>query len=385
MRISQFAAQEIVEQIGKLVGQNINLMDQTGHIIASNDPARIGNFHGGAERIVKERLEELYITPKLEQTLSQVRQGINLPIEVDGDVEGVIGITGSYDEVIKYGRIVKKMAEILIKERIAMDEERLDNRIRSRFLEDWILGDGLSNPRALSERGLALGIDIHKPRRCMVLSVRDLSYYTGTLEGQQFIEQLEKAVAEHMKRQPGTLILRNTARQVLLVSRRTTEEMRQTARDLTELIQTRFGVPAVVGIDGAAQDVHAAYLQANRTWRVAPHYAGNIACYEELTVELLLDHIPQKSRSDYVSKIFPRCSPEEIREYTALLSAYFSADGSLNAAASAMYIHKNTLQYRLLRLAEVTGLDVRKPSSAPALYMAMLLARDAENEEPIEK
>ena len=95
MRISKSSAQEIVEEIGKLVKQNINLMDETGHIIASNDPARIGNFHEGAYRIITNHLKELYITPELEKTLPLVRQGINLPIEVDGDAEGVSGITGT--------------------------------------------------------------------------------------------------------------------------------------------------------------------------------------------------------------------------------------------------------------------------------------------------
>ena len=43
MRISKSSAQQIVEEIGKLVRQNINLMDETGCIVASNDPERIGN------------------------------------------------------------------------------------------------------------------------------------------------------------------------------------------------------------------------------------------------------------------------------------------------------------------------------------------------------
>ena len=34
------------------------------------------------------------------------------------------------------------------------------------------------------------------------------------------------------------------------------------------------------------------------------------------------------------------------------------------------------MQYRLKRLAEITGLDVRKPSQAPSLYLAMLLYLD---------
>ena len=168
MKISKSSAQQIVEEIGKLVRQNINLMDETGHIVASNDPSRIGNFHEGAYEIITRHLKELYITPELERAIPMVRQGINLPIEVDGQVEGVIGITGAYDEVINYGQIVKKMAEILIRERIALDAQRYDLRVRSRFLEDWILGEGVSSAQSLSERGFAIGIDIRIPRRCLL-------------------------------------------------------------------------------------------------------------------------------------------------------------------------------------------------------------------------
>ena len=66
MQLSRHSAQQIVEQIGKLVRQNINLMDESGHIIASTDPKRIGSFHQGAYRIISERLPELYITPEME-------------------------------------------------------------------------------------------------------------------------------------------------------------------------------------------------------------------------------------------------------------------------------------------------------------------------------
>ena len=114
MQLSRRSAQQIVEQIGKLVRQNINLMDESGHIIASTDPKRIGSFHQGAYRIISERLPELYITPEMETP--SVRQGINLPLEVKGKVVGVIGITGGYQEVFSYGQIVKKMTEILIAE-----------------------------------------------------------------------------------------------------------------------------------------------------------------------------------------------------------------------------------------------------------------------------
>ena len=369
MKISNTSAQQIVEEIGKLVRQNINLMDDTGHIIASNDPGRIGHFHPGAYEVITRHLNELYITRQMELSDALVRQGINLPIEVDGQVEGVIGITGLYDEVIQYGQIVKKMAEILVKERIAMDEQRLDQRIRTRFLEEWILGEGLTNLQNLSERGYSLGIDISLPRRCVVVSPRRLELYMDSLEGQEFLEQVESVVSAHLP--AGSMVLRNTGRQILILPKRTGEALEQLCARLTDAVSRRLDIQLVCGIDGSASDIHTACLQANRAWRFANHAAQSIVEFDSLHAELVLDHIPRDRKIDYLHRIFPGCTQAQIREFIMLLDAWFAADGSLAAAAQTLFIHKNTLQYRLKRLAEITGLDVRRPRQAPALYLAV--------------
>lgn len=375
MKISKNSAQQIVKEIGKLVRQNINLMDETGHIIASNDPSRIGNFHEGAYRIIQGHLSEFYITPELESQMPNVRQGINLPIEVGGEVQGVIGITGDYADVIKYGQIVKKMAEILIRERIDLDTRHLDQRVRSRFLEDWILGSGLSNPQALSERGFALGIDIRTPRRCIVVSAKNREAYTGSLEGQLLIEKMEGLISAHLAPK-NCIILRNAARQILLLQKCGSEELVKICRELSRIVDESLHIPLIFGIDGTASDIHTAYLQANRAWHTAAYSGGNIVRYEALNAELILDHLSRVQKSAYLHKIFPGCTPAELREYAALLEAYFASEGSLQLAAERLFIHKNTLQYRLKRLADITGLDVRKPSNAPSLYLAMLFYLD---------
>lgn len=114
MHISKNSATQIVEEISKLVKQNINLMDETGHIIASRDKSRIGDFHYGAYKIISENLEEYYID---EDDLSKgIKKGINLPLELDGGIVGVIGMTGGYEEVITSGKLLKKMTEILLME-----------------------------------------------------------------------------------------------------------------------------------------------------------------------------------------------------------------------------------------------------------------------------
>ena len=68
-----------------------------------------------------------------------MRAGLNLAVKLYGDIVGVIGITGVCEEIFGYGQIVKKMTEILIREKSEEDAKRMDQRILNRFLEGWVL------------------------------------------------------------------------------------------------------------------------------------------------------------------------------------------------------------------------------------------------------
>lgn len=119
LRLSRQGAQAIVEEVGAIVGQHINMMDPEGYVIASTDPERIGTLHEGARKIIREHLDELYVRDE-EATLTS-RPGLNLPVYQAGSIAGVIGITGRYEDVAGYGQIVKKMVEILIRENAEQD------------------------------------------------------------------------------------------------------------------------------------------------------------------------------------------------------------------------------------------------------------------------
>ena len=63
-----------------------------------------------------------------------------------------------------------------------------------------------------------------------------------------------------------------------------------------------------------------------------------------------------------------------------MLKAYFNAQGSIQKAADNLYIHKNTLQYRISKLKEIKGLDVRKPTLSPELYLAYIITDELIND-----
>ena len=85
-----------------------------------------------------------------------------------------------------------------------------------------------------------------------------------------------------------------------------------------------------------------------------------IICYEDISLELLISNVPTEIKLEYLKKVFKDMDYNDVCENIALLKAYFNAQGSIQKATDNLYIHKNTLQYRISKLKEITGLDVRE-------------------------
>ena len=85
-------AQAIVEEIEPVIDESINIMDSDGIIVASTNVSRLGQYHGGAHRVVLERLPELTI--EFDGQYPGSLKGVNFPIVVHDETIGVVGITG---------------------------------------------------------------------------------------------------------------------------------------------------------------------------------------------------------------------------------------------------------------------------------------------------
>ncbi len=61
MYISKDVAQEIINELGDVLGQQLNFFDSEGNILASANADRVGSFHAGVDRMIREGLEELTV------------------------------------------------------------------------------------------------------------------------------------------------------------------------------------------------------------------------------------------------------------------------------------------------------------------------------------
>ena len=163
----------MLEEIKETIGRDVNIMDRTGTILASTDPKRIGQLHTIAKEILEQQLPVLEVAAGEEGPGAQ--QGVNLPIYVDGNCEGGIGITGPPDAVRDFGAIVKKMTEIMLTTMRQQEQSLLVEQARSLFLEEWLFAQGL-DWAAFAERGALLDIDIREPKRIAILEYEPCGY-----------------------------------------------------------------------------------------------------------------------------------------------------------------------------------------------------------------
>lgn len=176
-----------------------------------------------------------------------------------------------------------------------------------------------------------MGIDIRIPRRCVVVSARNRERYTGTLEGQVLLEQVEYLVDGPVRAQGG-IVLRNAAGR-FFCAQTETPALVKLCQELSQTVEKQLNVEMIFGIDGQSEDVHGAYLQANRAWHTAAYSDYNIICFEKLRTELLMDDLSRENKLEYLRRIFQNCSQEEIAEYVSLLEVFFACEGSLQKAA----------------------------------------------------
>lgn len=107
--MSEFAklAQDFVEATSLLVGQRtINIMDQKGIIIASTEKHRIGDFHQGAAEVLetgKPVLIKIEDLPRYPGT----KEGYNMPIFLNDEIIGVVGIFGCEEEVQSIANLLR--------------------------------------------------------------------------------------------------------------------------------------------------------------------------------------------------------------------------------------------------------------------------------------
>ncbi|ARU59900.1 hypothetical protein CBW65_01615 [Tumebacillus avium] len=98
--------------------------------------------------------------------------------------------------------------------------------------------------------------------------------------------------------------------------------------------------------------------------------------YDRLGIARLLYGAPQTVREKFVREILPPDVLEALTPELRETAAVFAENGQgVAETARALFVHRNTLLYRLERIHELTGCDPRRPLDGWTLWLALLLVK----------
>lgn len=131
--------------------------------------------------------------------LHGVRQGINLPLRLEGEIVGVIGLTGEPETLRKYGELVCMTAEMMLEQSRLMHLLAQDSRLREELVMNLIQAE--ENTPALTEWAQRLGIDLNQPRVVAMIEVD--SGQLGVDSAMAELQQLQTALTTPRSQQSG--------------------------------------------------------------------------------------------------------------------------------------------------------------------------------------
>jgi carbohydrate diacid regulator len=370
MRINDKVAQRIVESLREVIQQNINFINHEGIIVASSDEARIGTFHSASPQIFKEG-KKVYVTGDKE--LEGTKEGVNMPVYFEGEIVGVIGITGSVDEVSKYDEIIRAMTESLVYQSFLKTQNRMKSDLKRQVFKQLLMYPD-TDLNTIVGKGKVVDLNIENFERVIVASISDI-IDDDVLEQQVERERLYRKFKYALKArtQAETSLVDDVI--ICLITDVSDEELNEILMDVYDEVndeKIKIGVGTSVS---TFKRLILSYQHAIQSLNVAKNtnHGSVVVFYNNLDIEILLKELPEKAEIEFVERVFKGVTDKELEQFVETLEFYFECNGSINDTASKLFIHKNTLQYRLNKIAERTGYNPRNMEESFILFIAVRL------------
>lgn len=141
------------------------------------------------------------------------------------------------------------------------------------------------------------------------------------------------------------------------------------------------GDPIRCGVGTPARELPAwrdSFSQAGQALEMARRFKEDkILYFPDLSVYRLLFQLEHNPALIVFQEqiLGPLLAHDSSQEFLQTLEVYFEHNGSLTQASEALFIHRNTLIYRLERICEIAGLDLEKPETRLAVELALHIQR----------
>lgn len=283
----------------------------------------------------------------------------------DTQLEYVLIASGSSDDVYMVG----KMAAFQIQGLIVAYKERFDkdNFIKNLLLDNLLLVDIYNRAKKLHIDTEArrvvyiLELDSEEESSCLE-TVRDMDLI-GPADFVTAVDEKSVIIVRQLSEVEGPDQLEKTAESILAA-------LPDSCRDRT--------LAAYGTIVTEIKEVSKSYKEARMALNVGKIFFEDrkVIAYSSLGIGRLIYQLPIPLCKMFIREVFDGKSPDDFDEETlATINKFFENSLNVSETSRQLYIHRNTLVYRLDKLQKQTGLDLRIFEDAITLKIALMVVR----------
>ena len=351
--ISNQILQDTIEGIKGITRIDLCVMDTEGKVLAST--LRDADEYEKAVLSFVESPAE-----------SQVLQGNQFfKVFDDNQLEYVILAKGKTDDVYMIGKIAAfQVQNLLVAYKERFDK---DNFIKNLLLDNLLLVD-------IYNRAKKLHIETDVRRIVFIIETKN-EKDTNALE----------TVRNIFSAKSKDFITAVDEKNIILVkevkANESYDDMNKTAKVIVDMLNTEAMSTVHVAygtIVNEIKEVSRSYKEAKMALDVGKIFYGNrnIIAYSNLGIGRLIYQLPIPLCKMCIKEIFDNKSPDEFDEETLItINKFFENSLNVSETSRQLYIHRNTLVYRLDKLQKSTGLDLRVFEDAITFKIALMVVK----------
>ena len=346
--------QGIIHQMGDAANRTIGVIDDTGVIIACSELVKIGEARHGIH-------DELAYTSDA--------------VTVEGYTYRPIGTAAKWEYIVFVeceDDTAERLADILSISLSTIKNLYDEKYDKNSFIKNIILDNIL--PSDIYIKGKELRFNTEEVRVVFLIKFLSRTEVLPFNMVQQIFPDKNKDYVISISEQDIVVVKE-------IKGGTDIREIEKLARSIADTLGTEFYAKVAIGIGTAVdniKDLARSYKEAQTAIEVGKVFdtEKTVISYENLGIGRLIYQLPTTLCEMFLQEVFKYGSLESLDHETLMtIQCFFENNLNVSETSRKLFVHRNTLVYRLEKIRKLTGLDLREFDNAITLKVALMVKR----------
>lgn len=344
--------QGVIHQMKDAIDRTIGVVDETSVVIACSDLGRIGEVIDGVNSETLSFTTAFIING---QTFKSFGTGTK--------AEYAVFVAGNDELAQKYAMLLA-ISLSSIKQHF---DEKYD---RGNFIKNVILDNILPGDIYLKARELRFNAEVS--RVCILIKITSKTEVSAFDIIQNLFPDKTKDFVINISETDIALVkeIRPNIEQ---------KDIEKLASSIVDTLSGEFYTHCVVGIGTTVtgiKEIARSFKEAQVALEVGKVFdtERTIICYDNLGIARLVYQLPTTLCEMFLNEVFKRGSIDSLDQETLFtIQKFFENNLNVSETSRKLFVHRNTLVYRLEKIKKLTGLDLREFEDAIVFKVALMV------------